>query len=772
MLRVADRPFRRVTIMAWIGAGLTALGLGVDVVSRESGLGWPGRASLIAALVAWGFMVALRLRLRSVMEKTQEGYATLFESHPQPILLADNTTLDIVSVNQTAREKYGYTDEEFVVLTIFDLHPPEDRGNFRPAWAERGEMARKARRVETHIAKNGTAFEAEVSSSTLDLDGRCIQMMVVTDVTERDDARAESRESEDRYRQIVETAKEGIVTIDTDMAISVINQQASDMLGYSVDEVVDPRISEFSQENGVESENKEAVQRDGGGLTGERETTIRRKDGTHVSILLNESPLLDIEGQYAGQLGMMTDLTELKDFEDELTFQAAHDPLTGLPNRLLLVDRLQLALGRAQRGTPGVAVVLVDVDEFKDVNTAHGHGGGDQVLVEIASRLSSGVGDGETVARFGGDEFVVVSEGTGLSAEKLAERLRNAMAAPYSIGDAQVDITASMGVAVGQFGDRPGTLLRGADMALLQAKANGGGGRTQFFTEALRASSRHRLAIVSDLRRAVKRHEFSLRFQPLVSLNDQSVIGAEALIRWEHPQRGTLSPLEFISVAEETGHIEPIGQWVIEETCRRLAGWQRLMPELSMSLNVSARQLAGGALGDIVNDAITASGVNPSHLALEITEGVLMEDVELSVGTFTALRKMGVTISIDDFGTGFSSLSYLNRFPVDALKIDQSFVAGLPEDAYDCALVQAVQAIAEALGLTVIAEGVENEAQAKALLSLGCHSAQGYHFFRPLTAEDFEKELVASRSLRRQISLGEDALSSGGHGSASSSVTR
>jgi len=623
-----DRPFRRIIVLGCAAAGLTALGLGVDVARGGPGRGWFGPGCLMAALAAWALMLVLQVRLR------------------------------------------------FVVMH------------------------------------------------------------------ERHDALADTRQSGARYRQIVETAKEGILTLDTDMTISAINERAADMLGYSRNELVGHHVSEFSGTGGAGSARAGGVHPRDGRLTGERETTLRRKDGTIVSVLLNESPLLDREGRYAGQLGMITDLTEKKWFEDELAFRALHDPLTGLPNRLLLADRLQLALERAEAGVPAVAVALIDVDGFKNLNTVHGVGGGDQLLNEIAGRLASNVQERDTVARFGGDEFVVVSEGSGPFAERLAERMSAAMAAPYAVGDAQVAITASMGVSVGRHGDRPGTLLRGAETALMQARA-GGPGRTEFSTEAQRATSSRRRAIESDLRRAVERREFSLRFQPVVSLADDGIIGAEALIRWEHPERGTLSPLEFIPVAEETGLVDPIGQWVIEETCRRFAGWQRLTPELSMSLNVSARQLTSGVL-DIARDAITASGVDPSYLALEITEGVLMDDVEVAVGTLNALRRAGVMISIDDFGTGYSSLAYLDRFPVDVLKIDQSFVAGLPEDAYDTALVQAVLAIAEALKFSVIAEGVENRAQAKTLLGLGCQKGQGYHFYRPLTADNFEAELVAT----------------------------
>jgi diguanylate cyclase (GGDEF)-like protein/PAS domain S-box-containing protein len=742
----AARLFRRVTIVTWTATVLTAAGLGADLVLRTD-LGPLRRASLIAALGVWGFMFWLRLRLRSVKEEVDEGYGLLFDSHPQPILLADIDTLEIVSVNKAARAKYGYSDAEFADLSIVDLHPPEDHEHVRSAWFDSDATGRRQHSVGTHIARDGATFPAEVLTSILELDERSVRMVIVTDVTDKDEALADNRESGARYRQIVDTAKEGILVVDADMGISVVNERAAQMLGYSAEELVGHRISEFYGAGGAEF-GAAAAQQAEGGPTGERETTLRRKNGSIVSVLLNESPLLDRKGKYAGQLGMITDLTERKGFEDELAFRALHDPLTGLPNRLLLVDRLQLALARAKRGAPDVAVVSLDVDGFKDVNTAHGHGGGDQLLVEVAGRLSASVRGRDTVARFGGDEFVLISDGTGLFAERLAERLREAMAPPYTVDGVEVTITFSMGIAVGRYGDRPATLLHSADMALLQAKANGRD-RTEFFTEALRATSKQRLAIVSDLRRAVEKGEFSLRFQPVVSLVDKRIIGAEALIRWEHPHRGVVNPLEFIPVAEETGLIDPIGRWVIEEACRRFAAWQKLAPDLSMSVNISARQLGPEwALDEIVRDAITASGVDPSRLALEITEADLMDDVDLAAGTLDTVRKTGVRISIDDFGTGYSSLSRLKQFPVDILKIDQSFVAGLPDDAYDAALVRAVLAIAESLDLSVIAEGVENAEQAKALRGLGCRQAQGYHFYRPLTAENFEAELVASLPAR------------------------
>jgi diguanylate cyclase (GGDEF)-like protein/PAS domain S-box-containing protein len=671
---------------------------------------------------------------RARRPREEPFWTALFEAHPQPVLLADAVTLRVVGANRAACARYGYDEAELTTLSVADLHPREDVHAVRAAWALRGRAGR-APYAGTQVTKDGATFAVEVHvTAAFVLRGQRVRMTVVNDVTDRDNALAESRASDARYRQVVDTAMEGVVTIDPDQVLSVVNQQASDMLGYAVDEAVQPNVTEFATDA--------AVPGDDVGPTGERETTLRRKDGSTVTVLLSESPLVDSDGAYAGQLGMITDLSEREQFAAELAFQSAHDPLTGLPSRLVLVDRLERALRRATQGNQSVAVALLDVDGFTDVNTAHGVAGGDELLNGIAARLVTSVGPNDIVARFGGDEFAVVATGTGSFAAVLADRLRAALAAPFAVGETEVAVTAGMGVALGRHGDRAAALLGGADLALLLAKAGGRGG-TEFVTEALRATSRHRIALESDLRRAVERNEFSL----LSSRSCRSttrIVGAEALIRWEHPRRGTLAPYDFIAVAEETGLIDPIGQWVIEEACRRFAGWQRRSPDLTVAVNVSARQLAAGTLEGIVRQAVTLSSVDPSHLALEITEGVLMDDVELSVATLTALRKTGVTISVDDFGTGYSSLSYLNRFPVDVLKIDQTFVAGLPGDVYDTALVEAVISLAGALDLDVIAEGVENAAQAATLLRLGCHRAQGFYFARPLTADAFTAALAAS----------------------------
>ena len=728
-----------VTLTRWAALALAAAGLGY-VAGLALAFGPLAQAALGAALFGSAFLLARRARPRRGHDSLgSDGYGAVFDAHPQPIVLADAETMSILAVNKAANELYGYNDQEFAQLAYLDFVCPGEWPQVRAASAEAGGTTRFGRRLGVHVARDGARFPVEVLSATLELDRRRVRMMVVADVTHREDTAAESRESRTRYGQIFEAAHEGIMTVDTDLTISSANQHGADMLGYTVDELVGHTTSELYGPGGAEA-NADSNPRMPGGSTVEHETTLQRKDGTPISVLLSETPLVDRAGGYAGELGIITDLTDRKRLEGELAFQAIHDSLTGLPSRLLLIDHLRLALGRATHGSR-VAVVFVNIDDFNQVNTGIGHDGGDQLLKEVARRLCSSVREHDTVARFGSDEFVVVSSGTGAFAEQLAERLaKTVVACPFDLDEGRVHVTASLGVAIGRPGERPSKLLQEARIALAQAKA-AGGNRTDFFTNSLRATSRRRRATMSDLPRAVKHGEFSLRFQPVVSLADRRIVGAEALIRWEHPRRGTLSPQDFIAIAEETGLIEPIGDWVIEETCRRLAGWQTLAPDLSVSLNVSARQLTAGILDATLRDAIAASGVDPSRLALEITESVLMDDVDQSVAMLARLRATGVSISIDDFGTGYSSLSYLNRFPVDVLKIDRSFVAGLPHDTYDFALVQAVLAIADALDLGVIAEGVETEAQAATLLSLGCMKAQGFLFHRPLTVDDFEAQL-------------------------------
>ena len=432
---------------------------------------------------------------------------------------------------------------------------------------------------------------------------------------------------------------------------------------------------------------------------------------------------------------------ERKQAEERLAHAALHDTLTGLPNRALLHDRLATALDRMQRhdGTPGL--LFVDIDRFKLINDSLGHAAGDAVLTRTAQRLLDAVRAGDTVARFGGDEFVVLCEELTGEAEavRMAERLAAATAEPLIVEGTELVISVSVGIALATATELGGDdLLRNADTALYRAKEDGRS-RSTVFAEWMRAHTSERLELETSLRAAINGGELELHYQPMIGLGDGDIVAVEALVRWRHPHRGLLSPGEFIPVAEESGLIVSLGEWVLGEACRQLRCWQDdkdITSPVRVSVNLSGSHIADPRIIDTVAASIRASGVARGSLMLEITETVLMANADAAVVVLTALKDLGVGLFVDDFGTGYSSLSYLKRFPVDVLKLDRSFVAGVVDSAEDAAIATAVIALADALSLETVAEGVETKAQLDKLRDLGCSSAQGYYVAPPKPAED------------------------------------
>jgi diguanylate cyclase (GGDEF)-like protein len=388
-----------------------------------------------------------------------------------------------------------------------------------------------------------------------------------------------------------------------------------------------------------------------------------------------------------------------------------------------------------------VAVVLLDLDRFKLVNDSWGHSAGDRVLVAVAERLGQAVRTGDTVARFGGDEFVVVRDGVGgpWEAARFAERLVQSVTGELPIHGEEVYLSASLGVAVSDSGDTAEGLLRDADAAMYTAKERGRG-RVELFDADARGRAASRLAAEAAMRRAVDREEFTVLYQPIVSVTDERVVGAEALVRWDPPGEERVSPTEFIPLAEETGLIVPLGQWVLEQVCDQLRRWHDAgLDPGTLAVNLSARQLSAGSFASSASLAMRRNRLTPGTLSFEITESVLMEDVEFSIESLVGLKALGVRLAVDDFGTGYSSLAYLKRLPLDSLKIDRAFVDGLGTDPNDSAIVAAVVAMAGALGLSVVAEGVETVRQLEELRRLGCDRAQGFLFAKPLAATEFER---------------------------------
>ncbi len=419
---------------------------------------------------------------------------------------------------------------------------------------------------------------------------------------------------------------------------------------------------------------------------------------------------------------------------DDAVHRATHDQLTGLPNRTLVLDRLEGALARASRSGLPVTVFFVDLDRFKLVNDFLGHQRGDRVLIKVGARLHACVRPTDTVGRLSGDEFVVLCEGLdAVEADEVAARMAQAIAAPMDINGHDTRVTASIGIARGFEAAIAEHVLGDADVALYLAKERGRA-RVEHFDQTLRDRMQHRLRIEQALRAALPAGELVLHYQPTIWSPTGAVIGIEALVRWNHPERGLVYPGEFIEVAEETGLIVPIGAWVLDKACADAVRWQTEVPglaEVSLAVNLSARQLADPGLAATVHEALDASGLQADQLWLELTESTLMDDTSAALATLDALRARGIRLAIDDFGTGYSSLSYLRRFRVDALKIDRSFIDGVAENTEDRAIVRAVLRMAEALGLTAVAEGVETAEQDEALAALGCRLCQGFLYARP-----------------------------------------
>jgi predicted signal transduction protein with EAL and GGDEF domain len=460
--------------------------------------------------------------------------------------------------------------------------------------------------------------------------------------------------------------------------------------------------------------------------------------------------LLDVMAQIGRQLGRVVERIHA---QEQIAHQATHDALTGLANRVLFRDRLELALARAKRHGSFAALLFLDLDRFKDVNDTFGHSAGDQLLKAVSGRLQSALrasdtlarfGDEDfTLARFGGDEFVVLCEDllSEDAAVRIAERVQQALREPFLLGDDEHAVTASIGIVLASGVDHDAeSLLRNADIAMYRAKQRGAG-NWEIFDEALRARALERVTTERALRHGIGNGELRLHYQPIVTLADGVVRSVEALVRWQHRDRGLLPPGEFIPIAEDSTLILQIGEWVLREACEQVVRWRTLLGDqapLPVSINVSARQLAQVELPQIVAQALADTGVNGADLAIELTETALIEDSNVAASSLRELRSLGVKILLDDFGTGFSSMSHLRHFPIDTIKIDRSFVMHLGVEEEDSAIVRAIAAMASALGLDVVAEGVETAEQAAEALELGCDSAQGYYFARPVPPAEIE----------------------------------
>ena len=548
--------------------------------------------------------------------------------------------------------------------------------------------------------------------------------------------------SERRYRLLFERNLAGLYRTTLDGKILDCNSAFARILGYpSREDVLKVTALDLYSDPG---DRESFVAR----LKQQRvlvnfEVCLRRRDGSPVWVLANES-LMDEPGGDTVMDGSLIDITDRKRAEQQRWHQANHDALTDLPNRVLFNDRLSLAILHAQRRRQSLVVMFLDLDHFKRVNDTLGHSAGDELLVKVADRLRRCIRQDDTVARVGGDEFLLLLNGITREpdAAQMARKILGILAEPFLVQKRELFIEASIGIGMypGDGADAE-TLVTNVDTAMYRAKETGRNS-FQFFTRKMQEQSQERAALESGLRRALPRGEFVLHYQPIYRLRDRSVVGVEALVRWRHPEKGILSPREFIPLAEDVGLIARVGEWVLRRACEQLKAWQALgAPPLRMSVNVSPRQFQQRDFAANVRRIVRESGLEPSVLDLEITESIAMHDVAHTGRVLSELADLGIQISMDDFGTGHSSLNYLKHFPIRRLKIDQSFVAGMTTDDKDHAIVATVISIARNLGLAVTAEGVETEEQAALLAALACEDVQGYLFARPEPAEEVGKRL-------------------------------
>ena len=546
------------------------------------------------------------------------------------------------------------------------------------------------------------------------------------------------RTSEERFRSLVRNSvdvnmivsADGTIAYESPAAERVLGLRAGERLGEPAFEIIHPDDRAFGENllAGV-------MQTPGAEVSGE--LRARHADGSWRSIDAVLKNLLD-DPAVGGVVVNYRDVTTRKTLEEELRRQAFHDSLTGLANRALFADRLEHALSRTRRFGQPVAVLFIDLDDFKTVNDSLGHGEGDLLLVAVAERLQKPLRAVDTIARMGGDEFAVLLEdpADANAPVEVAERLLAALEPPFERGGKELFVHASVGIAVSTPKSlTPGDLLRNADVSMYTAKSNGKN-RVEVFQPSMHAAALARLALKGDLERALEREEFALLYQPIIQLKSGQVTGVEALLRWHHPRRGVVGPTEFIPVAEETGLIIPLGRWVLTEACRQAVAWDlEARKPLRMSVNVSGRQIHQAGFADEVAQVLASTGFDPARLTLELTESVLMQDVEGTAATLGELKRLGVRLAIDDFGTGYSSLSYLRRFPIDELKIDRSFVATVNIGPDQSALVRSILKLGETLHLETVAEGIEEAGQLAELQGLGADLGQGFYFAKPLTSE-------------------------------------
>jgi len=677
---------------------------------------------------------------------------------------AFHTSIDAVNINRLSDGTYIECNKSFLDMTGFTREEVIGRSSLElGVWANPAVRQRMVEAVRGHSicrdleaqfrARDGKLFWGLMSATLIEIEGVACVLTVTRDISAAKaaeeriaDAAEALRVSEERYLTVFQTSLDAITIsrVDTEEYVDV-NQAFLDVTGFTREDVIGRTTRQLKIWKNLGDRDNLLERVRCGGECRNLEIQFRKKNGEFIWGMVSAS-IVEIDG-ISCVLAIARDISSAKAAEDEIRNLAFYDTLTGLPNRRLLLERLRQALASGNRADRKRALLFVDLDNFKTLNDTLGHQTGDLMLQEASRRLTTCVRDADTVSRLGGDEFVLmledlseVPEEAAAQAKLVGEKILATVAQPYLLDGHECRSSASIGISV--FGDRresTSEVLQQADIAMYQAKT-AGRNTMRFFAPALQAAVNARAAMEEDLRVAIQTGQFVLYFQPQIDRNRLS--GAEALIRWKHPWRNVLSPNEFIHLAEQTGLILPLGKWVLEAACAQIAAWADRKPaaRLTLAINISALQFHQPDFVEQVLSALDRAGANPSKLRLELTESMLVENVEEVIGKMTMLKAHGLRFSLDDFGTGYSSLAYLKRLPLDQLKIDRSFIRDILTDESSAAIAQTIISLSRAMGLPVIAEGVETEEQREFLTRLGCHAFQGYLYSRPLPLEEFQRQ--------------------------------
>lgn len=700
----------------------------------------------IAAVVVVVRDITQLKQAQQQLQLSEEKFAKSFHSSPDGQLITRQRDGLLVEVNEGFSRITGYDIDSSVDQTTLDLGIWAKPGE-RTAMLERLSRDGYVRNFRSHIRrKDGQIRLCELSSHPLLIAGENCMLTITRDITESH----QMQEKLQLAATVFESTAEGVLITDTVQRIHAVNRAFSEITGYSEQEALGetPRLLASGLHDSAFYAAMWYQLTAEGHWQGE--ISNRRKNGEIYPCWLTISAVRDREQFITHFVAVFADISSLKHAQARLDYQAHHDPLTGLPNRTLFESRLQAALLQSEESSSLGAVLFLDLDRFKHINDSLGHPVGDLLLKGIAQRLKENLRDIDTVARLGGDEFIILLPGLQhpCDAEAIANKLLACFSAPFQAGEHEFFMSASIGSCLYPTdGSDVATVVKNADAAMYRSKAKGRN-RVESYTRDLTSQASARIALEHELRRAIERNEFSLFYQPKISLLTQQLVGAEALIRWTHPTLGEVAPEHFIPLAEENGMILQIGDWVLQQACRQLCEWNKLYsPFGALSVNLAGAQLRQPNLLTRIQQLLLGYHLAPECLQLEITENFIMSQAEEALAVLHKLKELGVQLAIDDFGTGYSSLSYLKRLPLDILKIDQSFIRSLPEDPHDVAIVRAIIALGRSMQLTVIAEGVEHYEQQKFLADEGCEQIQGYIVSLPLPPDEF-----SARFLRMSLS--------------------